>query len=147
MSPAEASGSESDVRVTHRTLSVDSVLDTCSGSSVPDRSCTSSYSKRSEAPGCKPVAKAASGVQVAWKELSQAIPASVLEQSFLRSGSKMSSSCSGVYTAEMAMAVVSKVINDSAKLPWHVAIRSDSCFDTWFELDSRRRKVLLISTQ
>ena len=113
-------------------MSVGSVVDSCS-SSLPERSCTSSYSP-SAAPANKPVAQAAKGLQIAWKVLSKAVPATTLERSFLRSARKMSSSCSGVYTAEMGLAVVSKVINDSGKLPWHVAIRSDSCFVTWFKL-------------
>lgn len=53
------------------------------------------------------------------------------EESFLGSTKlRVSSSCTGAYTAEMALAVVMKTINDSNYFSHNVSFVSKSCHDT-----------------
>ena len=78
-------------------------------------------------PDEEPVASAARGLNMAWKVLHTRVPAATLKKSFLAVGSRMSSSCTGVYTAEMGMSVIAKVVNESMVLAETVSIRSMCC--------------------
>lgn len=56
-----------------------------------------------------------------------------LEESFIGKKKKirMSSSCTGVYTCEMAVAIVLKVVNDSEHFPVRSSLHSMMCHDFW----------------
>ena len=53
------------------------------------------------------------------------------EASLLRSTRYVSSSCSGIYTAEMTLSVIEKTINDSKVLPYDASFIPVTAFDSW----------------
>lgn len=48
---------------------------------------------------------------------------------FVKTGQRISSSCSGAYTGEMAAALACKVVNDSRFVTWKIFLQSVSCHD------------------
>ena len=44
---------------------------------------------------------------------------------------KMSSACTGAYTAEMATAVTLRIVNQSERLGHKVGMQSVACWETW----------------
>ena len=77
---------------------------------------------------------AARSLQMAWALLFQAVPKSTIRNSLLVSGRRMSSSCTGAYTAEMALSIVCKMVSDSNLLGEPVRIRSVRCHDFWLQV-------------
>ena len=84
--------------------------------------------------GEDPLVTASRSVQMAWQVLHGIIPRALLASSFLCTGRKMSSSCTGAYTAEMGLAVIEKTVNDSGLQQFPVGMVSSSCHEPWLRL-------------
>ena len=91
------------------------------------------------------LANAAGAVRVAMETIRKIIPEKYLKESLLANGRTMSTSCTGVYTGEVAMGIVQKTWNRFCDL-FHVNIQPESCHDPWTNLfffyvrqESRRR--------
>ena len=69
-----------------------------------------------------------------------------VQGSLLRSTQRTSSTCTGAYTAEMALAVIQKTINDSKALPSEVTFQPISAFATWTYANIRVEGLGNIST-
>ena len=50
------------------------------------------------------------------------------QESFLATARRVSTSCTGVYTAEMALAVIEKTVNDAEVLQWPMYLAPTACF-------------------
>ena len=85
--------------------------------------------KESE-PAQSAYSKTGSVVKVAWAVIRSIIPKPVLETSMLATTRKVSSCCTGIYTAEMGMGCIQSTVNSSGYLDYAVCLEPTSCHDS-----------------
>jgi hypothetical protein len=77
---------------------------------------------------------AAGAIKAALEKIKEVVPSEYLKKSLLANGKSMSSSCTGVYTAEVAMGIVQKTWNKLGSVDmFKVDFQSFSCHEPGLE--------------